>query len=97
MKKKIRSNLFQKLKKKRKEINFLDQKLLTLLNQRLRIALEIGKIKKETGKKIYDPKRELEVLERLKRKNKGPLKEEELKKIFTTIMKVCRKSQIEHP
>ena len=59
---------FQKLKKKRKEIDLIDQKLLTLLNQRLRIALEIGKIKKEMGKKIYDPEREKEVLERLKSK-----------------------------
>jgi chorismate mutase len=58
------------------------------------MALEIGKIKKEMGKKIYDPRREKEILDRLKRKNKGPLKEEDLKKIFTTIMKVCRRSQI---
>lgn len=94
MEKKTRSDLSQKLKKKRKEINLLDLKLLTLLNQRLRMALEIGKIKKEMGKKIDDPRREKEVLERLKLKNKGPLKDEDLKKIFTTIMKVCRKSQI---
>ncbi len=94
MKKETRSDLPQKLNKMRKKINLLDQKLLTLLNQRLRLALEIGKIKKEMGKKIYDPKREKEVLERLKRKNKGFLKEEDLKKIFTMIMKVCRKSQI---
>ncbi len=94
MKKETRSNLSQKLNKMRKKINLLDQKLLTLLNQRLRLALEIGKIKKEMGKKIYDPKREKEVLERLKRKNKGFLKEEDLKKIFKMIMKVCRKSQI---
>ena len=94
MKKEVQSDLSQKLKKKRKEINLLDLKLLTLLNQRLRMALEIGKIKKEMGKKIDDPRREKEVLERLKLKNKGPLKEEDLKKIFTTIMKVCRKSQI---
>ena len=87
-------DLLQKLKKKRKELDLLDQKLLTLLNQRLRIALEIGKIKKTMGKKIYDPKREKEVLERLKRKNIGPLKEEDLKKIFKTIMKICRQSQI---
>lgn len=93
MKKKTRSDLSQRLKQKRKKINLLDQKLLSLLNRRLRIAPEIGKIKKEMGKKIYDLKREREVLERLKRKNKGPLKEEDLKKIFTTIMKVCRKSQ----
>ena len=94
MKKEFQSDLSQKLKKKRKEINLLDLKLLTLLNQRLRMALEIGKIKKEMGKKIDDPKREKEVLERLKLKNKGPLKDEDLKKIFTTIIKVCRKSQI---
>jgi chorismate mutase/prephenate dehydratase len=94
MKKETQSNFSKNLKEKRKEIDLIDQKLLTLLNQRLRIALEIGKIKKEMGKKIYDPVREKEVLERLKRKNKGFLKEEDLKKIFTTIMKVCRKSQI---
>ena len=94
MKKETRSDLFQKLNKMREKINLIDQELLTLLNQRLRTALEIGKIKKEMGKRIYDPRREKDVLNSLKRKNKGSLKEEDLKKIFTTIMKVCRKSQI---
>jgi chorismate mutase-like protein len=87
------SDLLQELKKKRKEIDLIDQKLLTLLNQRLRIVEEIGKIKKGMGKKIYDPKREKEILDRLKRKNKGPLKEGDLKNTFKTIMKTCRKSQ----
>jgi chorismate mutase len=94
MKKETQSDFLKKLKTKRKEIDLIDQKLLILLNQRLRIVLEIGKIKKEMGKKIYDPVREKEVLEKLKRKNKGLLKEEDLKKIFATIMKMCRKSQI---
>jgi len=94
MKKETQSNFSKKLKTKRKVLDLIDQKLLTLLNHRLRITLEIGKIKKEMGKKIYDPKREKEVLEKLKQKNKGPLKEKDFKKIFTTIMKVCRKSQI---
>jgi chorismate mutase/prephenate dehydratase len=94
MKKMGESDLLQKLKKKRKEIDLIDQKLLTLLNQRLRIAQEIGKIKKEMGKKIYDPEREKEILEKLKIKNKGPMKEEGLKKVFNIIIKVCRKSQI---
>jgi chorismate mutase len=94
MKKETQSDFSQKLKTKRKVLDLIDQKLLILLNQRLRTALEIGKIKKEMGKKIYDPKREKEVLERLKRKNKGLLKEDDLKKIFTAIMNPCRKSQI---
>ena len=94
MKKTVYPKLLQKLKRKRIKIDFLDRKLLTILNQRLRIALEIRKIKKEMGKKIYDPEREKEVLERLKRKNEGPLKRENVEKIFKTVMKVCRKSQI---
>jgi chorismate mutase/prephenate dehydratase len=69
--------------------------LLALLNQRLRISLEIGKVKKEMGKKIHDTEREREILDRLKRKNRGPLKERDLKKIFMTIMNVCRQSQIQ--
>ena len=76
-------------------MDLINQKLLTLLNQRLRITLEIGKVKKEMGKKIYDTEREKEILDRLKRKNRGPLKEKDLRKIFTTIMKVCRESQIQ--
>jgi len=94
MRKEVLSNSPLKLEKKREEINLLDQTLLTLLNQRLRIALEMGKIKKEMGKRVYDPKREKELLERLKLKNKGPLREKDLKEIFKTIMRVCRRSQI---
>jgi chorismate mutase-like protein len=94
MRERTRSGLSKKLKKKRVKIDLIDQKLLTLLNQRLGIALEIGKIKKEMGQKIYDPKREKEILDRLKRKNKGPFKEEDLKKIFAAILKTCRESQI---
>jgi chorismate mutase-like protein len=93
MKKGIQSDLPLALKKKRKEIDLIDQKLSTLLNQRVRMAQMIGKIKKEMGKKIYDPGRENEVLERLKRKDKGPLMGNDLEKIFKTIMRVCRKSQ----
>ncbi len=94
MRKEVQSDFPQKLKKNRKELDRLDQKMLTLLNRRLRITQEIGKIKKGIGKKIYDAKREKEILNRLKRKNRGPLKEGDLKKIFAAIMQVSRKSQI---
>lgn len=94
MRKEARPDFSQELKKNRKELDLLDQKLLTLLNRRLRITLEIGKIKKGIGKKIYDPGREKEILDRLEQRNKGPLKEEDLKKLFTAIMKVCRRSQM---
>ena len=94
MRKESRPDISQKLRKKRRKLDLLDQELLTLLNRRLRIGLEIGKIKKRIGKKVYDAEREKEILDRLKRKNKGPLKERDLRKIFLTIMWVSRKSQI---
>jgi len=94
MRKEAQSDFSQKLRENRMNLDLLDQKLLTLLNRRLRISLEIGKIKKGIGKKIHDAEREREILDRLKRKNKGPLKERDLRKIFTTIMQVSRKSQI---
>ena len=97
MEKKLLQVVSNQLKRRRRKIDLIDRKLLSLLNQRLRIALEIGKVKKQMGTKIYDPKREKEVLERLRlrlrSKNKGLLKEKDLDKIFATIIKVCRRSQ----
>ena len=87
------SHLSQRLIDRRRKIDLIDRKLLSLLNQRLRIALEIGKIKKQMETKIYDPKREKEVLRRLKLTNRGPLKSKDLERIFRMIMKVCRGAQ----
>ncbi|OGP63933.1 MAG: hypothetical protein A2169_08805 [Deltaproteobacteria bacterium RBG_13_47_9] len=93
MEKTIQFILSQKLEKKRKQIDAIDHQLLILLNRRLRLALEVGNIKDKVGKKIYDSPREKKVLERLRVKNKGPMTEDQLKKIFGAIMKVCRGSQ----
>ncbi|MGO8990188.1 MAG: chorismate mutase [bacterium] len=94
MRKEAQSDFSRKLRENRRKLDLLDQKLLTLLNRRFRISQEIGKIKKRIGKKIYDAEREKEILDRLKRKNKGPLKEGDLRRVFATIMRVSRKSQI---
>jgi chorismate mutase len=84
--------LVKRLKENRTKIDLIDQKLLGLLNQRLLIAQEIGKIKKQMGEKISDPKREQEVLQRLRSRsrNKDLFKEKDLEKIFRTIISVCR-------
>jgi len=93
MKTRIRCNPFRKLREKRKKIDLIDQKILNLLNQRLRMAQEVGHLKKAMGKKIRDPKREKEVIERLKIRNRGPLREKDLEKIFRTMMGVSRRVQ----
>jgi chorismate mutase/prephenate dehydratase len=96
MKKKT-PGLSPELKKKRREIDRVDQSLLNFLNQRIRLVSEAITIKKTTGEKIRIPKREQQILERLKLKNEGPLKEEELKKIFRAILGMCRRHLIFHP
>jgi len=93
MKKRVKPQSLQALRERRRQIDLIDQKLLSLLNRRLSFALEIGKIKKERREKVYNPKREDEILKRLNLINRGPLMEEDLKKIFKKIMRACRKSQ----
>lgn len=42
----------------REEIDKIDSKLLQLLNERSKLALEIGEIKKKYNLPVYDPERE---------------------------------------
>jgi chorismate mutase / prephenate dehydratase len=93
MKKKIAQGS-PKLERKRKEIDQIDQRLLNLLNERIRLVSEAIAIKKETGEKLRDLKREWEIIERLKSRNKGPLREAALREVFRMILKVGRRHSI---
>ncbi|MHB8155256.1 MAG: prephenate dehydratase [Candidatus Omnitrophota bacterium] len=74
------------LKKLRKKIDLLDQKLINLLNLRAAVTKDIGKIKINTGKNIYVPEREMQVLNRIAGLNKGPLKKSALEAIYREVM-----------
>jgi chorismate mutase/prephenate dehydratase len=70
----------------RKAIDALDQKIVALLNERTKHVLEIGEIKVKAGEEIYAPHRELAVLERVCKQNKGPITNESLRAIYREIM-----------
>jgi chorismate mutase/prephenate dehydratase len=74
------------LKPIREKIDTLDRELLDLINQRLTLAAEIGRIKRSTGGEIYVPEREEAVLRKVLAHNKGPIKEEALRAIYREIM-----------
>ena len=57
----------------RRRIDELDRKLVELLNERSKCALEIGKLKQAANLPLYQPDREKEVLENAERNNRGPL------------------------
>src|ERR1051326_9117307 len=70
----------------RKAIDKLDGKIVKLLNERTQHVLEIGAIKLKAGEEIYAPHRELAVLQRVGRLNRGPITSESLRAIYREIM-----------
>ena len=77
----------------RKEIDAIDDQLLSLLKARLNYAKQIGKIKSKNNKEKWDPQREREILERLKSANASEFPEQPLASIFHEIISTCRLSQ----
>ena len=74
------------LDKLRKKIDALDAKLISLLNLRAEATKKIGKIKIGSGKSIYAPEREMQVLRKIASLNKGPLKKKALEAIYREVM-----------
>lgn len=74
----------------RQQIDQLDRELLTLLNQRARLAQAVGEIKKHEGSVVFRPEREAQVIDGLKAVNTGPLKSDSVAPIWREIMSACR-------
>lgn len=74
------------LKKLREGIDRLDAEVLARLNERARLAHQIGQIKKGV---IYRPEREAQVLHAIKAANTGPLPDKAVQVIFREIMSAC--------
>ncbi|MCF6154231.1 MAG: prephenate dehydratase [Candidatus Brocadia sp.] len=70
----------------RKEIDKLDSKIVELLNERAKVVLKIGEIKKHNGAQVYAPHREQEVYSRIISQNKGPLTNDCLMAIYRELM-----------
>jgi len=81
------------LKELRDKLKNRDEKIVKLLNERARISLEIGKIKKSQSLNIYDPSQENRVYRYLNEINEGPLMGESLKEIFTEILSASKALQ----
>jgi len=70
----------------RKAIDKVDAQLVRLLNERTKHVLAIGEIKIKAGEEIYAPHRERSVLQRICRRNQGPITNESLRAIYREIM-----------
>lgn len=79
----------------RDEIDKIDKKMVELLSQRAEIALEIGEEKNKEGREVTDREREKAVLDRVKKLNNGPFSDEQLERVYRTVMSEMKEIQEE--
>ena len=63
----------QEVDELRRRIDLIDDQLMRLLNSRSACAVEIGRVKRNLGMAVYQPDREVWILERVAVNNPGPL------------------------
>jgi chorismate mutase len=74
-------------------IDELDRDIVKLLNERMRVVEDIGRIKRQAGLPIYEPKRESEVFANVIASNGGPLPPDGLRRVFERIIDEARTVQ----
>ncbi|MBE0602104.1 MAG: chorismate mutase [Deltaproteobacteria bacterium] len=75
----------------RKRIDLMDDVLLRVFNERARIALEIGHVKKGLGLPVFDPGREKRIFSRMKEDNPGPLDDGAVVRLFERVVDESRR------
>ena len=79
----------------RSRIDAVDEKIHTLINERAKLAQLVGDTKTRAGRTedFYKPEREAQVLRRAQARNQGPLRDEEVLRLFREIMSACLAQQ----
>ncbi len=68
-------------------IDEIDDRLLLLINDRLKLAAEIGSLKQMTGNPVKDREREKRIIARLQKANSGPIDNTLLTRVFADIIR----------
>ena len=75
----------------RDEIDAIDAELLSLLNRRAGVALEVGRRKRGAGLPLRDAKRERQILLRARARTRGPLGPAAIERLFRAILAESRR------
>ena len=84
-----------KLEAVRSQIDSIDEQIHALINERARLAQQVGISKTRDGRTVdfYRPEREAQVLRMARARNRGPLRNEEILRLFREIMSACLAQQ----
>lgn len=77
----------------RAQIDELDEQIVHLISRRAAAAKAIGSVKKSSALPIYEPKREQEVFDHVRKINPGPLGDAEMLHVYERIIDVMRTLQ----
>jgi chorismate mutase/prephenate dehydratase len=79
----------------REQIDSIDARIHSLLNERARFAQQVGISKTASGRAVdfYRPEREAQVLRQALERNQGPLRDDEIARLFREIMSACLAQQ----
>jgi len=74
----------------REKIDAIDEELQRLISQRAELAVAVARAKQAAGDaQFYRPEREAAVLKQVLARNAGPLRNEEMARLFREIMSAC--------
>lgn len=84
----------------RRQIDDIDEQLQALISARARLALAIGETKfpepaglSKSPRDYYRPEREADILRKAVARNSGPLKDDEIVRLFREVMSACLAQQ----
>jgi chorismate mutase len=82
----------RQITKVRKKIDALDRALVRLLGRRARYSLEIGRMKRAAGGRLFSHARERQIAENVRRANRGPLPDRILVELYETLLRLTRRA-----
>jgi chorismate mutase len=80
----------------RRGIDAVDQQILKLLHERVRLVMQVGEYKRERGIPVYDPARERALLDRLCKAAEPPLDADTIRRIFERLVDESRRIEQHH-
>ncbi|KAA3626630.1 MAG: prephenate dehydratase [Proteobacteria bacterium] len=84
----------EELRELRELIDEVDDRLVTLFNQRVSLARKVGDVKRAAGEAVvYRPEREARILQHVRDVSSGDIGEESLLLLFRELISACRGSE----
>lgn len=83
---------WEQVRKRRNEIDRLDDELLRLISQRAGLSADLAELKKSSNLPLYDSGRELQIVERMCAQNPGPMGPGNIANIFRCILEESRRA-----